>query len=70
MSERDPRKDPQPGDVLQKDGCRRSVRTVLHERKWRYVVFDEVANVYGTKWGRETTMTDWRAWARKATVVK
>lgn len=70
MSERDARKEPQPGDLLQKDGWKRSVRWVYPERKWRYIVFDEVSNVYGTNRGKKTTMTDWRSWARKAKVVK
>lgn len=68
--ERDPRKEPQPGDVLQKDGYKRYVRMVSHVFKCRYVLFDELSNVYGANWGRETSMTDWRSWARKAMVVK
>ncbi len=64
---RNPRMDPVPGDKLSKEGYTRTVRLVSpYDRK---IVYDEVAAVYGQKTGVWISMTNWRRWARRATVM-
>lgn len=66
---RDPRKDPQPGDVLRFDGYTRTVTFVSFYGRTTHVTYNEKANVHGERNDR-VSLTEWRKWARKAEVVK
>ena len=66
---RDPRKNPQPGDVLRYDGYTRTVTFVSFYGRTTHVSYHEKANVYGEHDYGEF-LTNWRHWARKAEVVK
>lgn len=66
---RNPRVDPAPGDKLSKDGYTRTVEFVSSQGATRKVRYAEVANMYGEKW-EWASMTNWRAWARRATVLE
>lgn len=63
-SERDPRIDPRPGDVLTKGDRRRVV--ILAHAEWSWVSYGAGAS------GRTLScdLRSWREWARKATVEK
>lgn len=63
---RDPRKDPQPGDVLSKSGCKPR-RVTYAAGEWKYwndlVRYTDGMHDLGCRLGA------WRRWARSAEVV-
>jgi len=61
---RDPRIDPQPGDLLSKAGVIRYV-TVLHNERVEF----ESTDKFGRKRRNGTFYADWRNWCRGSDVV-
>lgn len=63
MSARDPRIDPQPGDVIEKNGDRRVVLRVANDS-----VFYDDAEVVGFRF-KSCWLTEWQQWAQGTVVV-
>lgn len=63
MTTRDPRRDPQPGDILDKGTERRVVLRVAND-----TVFYDGPEVVGFRF-QSCWLADWRAWAAEAAVV-
>lgn len=63
MPARDPRRDPQPGDILEKHAERRVVLRVAND-----TVFYDGPEAVGFRF-QSCWLTDWRAWAAEAAVV-
>ena len=69
MAERDPRVDPQPGDVLELLGIgRREVKESTHPKT--KVIFHLCCEGNDFVTLEECTKDSWRKWARGATVVR
>lgn len=70
MSERDPRVDPRPGDVLRNSSKRRHIERVGNEFNPHFVSGIEVFNSgYGREFSVLTTAGWWR-WAKSAEVIQ
>lgn len=68
MTERDPRIDPRPGDVLKRG---KSTRTLTVDELWPLRGLMLLAN--GSKWSNHRkwmTLHQWEQWAKTATVIK
>lgn len=63
MTGRDPRHDPQPGDVLEKEAGRRVVLRVAND-----TVFYDDPEVVGFRF-RTCWLAEWREWAAEAAVI-
>jgi hypothetical protein len=64
MSERDPRVDPRPGDVLLRSGVKRTVLAVSELR-----VFSVFESLLWRKKHRDSWKSAFRTWAKKAEVL-
>ena len=63
MLPRDPRVDPQPNDVVEKDGLRRVVLRVANDS-----VFYDDAEVVGFRF-KSCWLTEWQQWAQGSVVI-
>lgn len=73
MPTRDPRVDPRPGDVLEKERVKRGgmLRRKVMDPRWRRAGIRFAEWLPGEKWGdyKGCDLANWRAWAKTATII-
>lgn len=72
MMPRNPRREPQPGDALERDGLRRTVKTVepstFDRTRRTRITYNRWDGQHGS--GHVCSLAAWRRWAATATVVE